>query len=211
MATVTQLAKYNQGERAVLKLWKPGYLAAKTTSERKTAFAIVAAELFNYWITQMKTDAEKKKGFSPEEKNKGRGNNWRAKRHRKKVTEDGSRLLRIGYRTVLPRMDAYKEHIEEYANQYLEAAVLGELEKAKSAYAEGRSLTENIGGMAQEEEPDWVDVEARIRTVATKRNLLGYRSMAMRQIYFAMEPLEHDAVKEEIAKLQAERNSEPVR
>ena len=108
-------------------------------------------------------------------------------------------------------MDAYKERIEEYANQYLEAAVLGELEKAKSAYAEGRSLTEDIGEMAQEEEPDWVDVEARIRTAATKRNSLGYRSMAMRQIYFAMEPLECDAVKEEIAKLQAERNSEPVR
>ena len=108
-------------------------------------------------------------------------------------------------------MDAYKERIEEYANQYLEAAVLGELEKAKSAYAEGRSLTGNIGEMAQEEEPDWVEVEARIRTAATKRNSLGYRSMAMRQIYFAMEPLERDAVKEEIAKLQAERNSEPVR
>ncbi|KAF9487689.1 hypothetical protein BDN71DRAFT_1436650 [Pleurotus eryngii] len=108
-------------------------------------------------------------------------------------------------------MDAYKARIEEYANQYLEAAVLGELEKAKSAYAEGRSLTENIGEMAQEEEPDWVEVEARIRTAATKRNSLRYRSMAMRQIYFAMEPLECDAVKEEIAKLQAERNSEPVR
>ncbi|KAF9491257.1 hypothetical protein BDN71DRAFT_1453153, partial [Pleurotus eryngii] len=202
--------KYNQGERAVLKLWKPGYLAAKTTSERKTAFAIAAAELFNYWITQMKTEAEKKKGFSPEEKKQREGellvwvrNNWRAKRHRKKVTEDGGRLLRIGYRTVLPRMDAYKERIEEYANQYLEAAVLGELEKAKSAYAEGRSLTENVGEMVQEEEPDWVEVEARIRTAAT--------NMAMRQIYFAMEPLECDAVKEEIAKLQAERNSEPVR
>ena len=75
MATVTQLAKYNQGERAVLKLWKPGYLAAKTTSERKTAFAIAAAELFNYWITQMKTDAEKKKGFSPEEKKQREGVN----------------------------------------------------------------------------------------------------------------------------------------
>ncbi|KAF9489503.1 hypothetical protein BDN71DRAFT_1528241 [Pleurotus eryngii] len=218
MATVMQLAKYNQGERAVLKLWKPGYLAAKTTSERKTAFAVVAAELFNYWITQMKTDAEKKKGFSPEDKKQREvellawvRNNWQAKRHRKKVTEDGGRLLRIGYRTVLPRMDAYKERIEEYANQYLEAAMLGELEKAKSAYAEGRSVTENIGEMVQEEEPDWVEVEARIRTVATKRNSLGYRSMAMRQIYFAMEPLERDAVKEEIAKLQAERNSEPVR
>ncbi|KAF9489283.1 hypothetical protein BDN71DRAFT_1456380, partial [Pleurotus eryngii] len=193
MATVTQLAKYNQGERAVLKLWKPGYLAVKTTSERKTAFAIAAAELFNYWITQMKTDAKKKKGFSPEEKKQREGellvwvtNNWRAKRHCKKVTKDGGQLLRIGYRMVLPRMDTYKEHIEEYANQYLEAAVLGELEKAKSAYAEGRSLTENIGEMVQEEEPDW-------------------------QIYFAMEPLERDAVKEEIAKLQAERNSEPVR
>ncbi|KAF9497856.1 hypothetical protein BDN71DRAFT_1444288 [Pleurotus eryngii] len=217
MATVTQLAKYNQGERAVLKLWKPGYLAAKTTSERKAAFAVAAAELFNYWITQMKTDAEKKKGFSPEEKKQREGellvwvrNNWQAKRHCKKVTEDGGQLLRIGYRTVLPRMDAYKERIEEYANQYLEAAVLGELEKAKSAYAEGRSVTENIGEMAQEEEPDWVEVEARIRTAATKRNSLGYRSMAMRQIYFAMEPLECDAVKEEIAKLQAERNSEPA-
>ncbi|KAF9490098.1 hypothetical protein BDN71DRAFT_1434936 [Pleurotus eryngii] len=108
-------------------------------------------------------------------------------------------------------MDAYKECIEEYANQYLEAAVLGELEKAKLAYAEGHSLTENIGEMAQEEEPDWVDVEGRIQTAATKRNVLGYQSMAMRQIYFAMEPLEHDAVKEEIAKLQVERNSEPVR
>ncbi|KAF9487328.1 hypothetical protein BDN71DRAFT_1458636 [Pleurotus eryngii] len=166
----------------------------------------------------MKTDAEKKKGFSPEEKKQREGellvwvrNNWRAKRHRKKVTEDGGQLLRIGYRTVLPRMDAYKERIEEHANQYLEAAVLGELEKARSAYAEGRSLTENIGEMAQGEEPDWVEVEARIRTAATKRNSLGYRSMAMRQIYFAMEPLERDAVKEEIAKLQAERNSEPVR
>ncbi|KAF9489116.1 hypothetical protein BDN71DRAFT_1456530 [Pleurotus eryngii] len=194
MATVMQVAKYNQGERAVLKLWKPGYLAAKTTSERKTAFAIVAAELFNYWITQMKTDAEKKKGFSPEEKKQREGellvwvrNNWRAKRHCKKVTEDGGRLLRISYQTVLPRMDAYKARIEEYANKSLEAAVLGELEKAKSAYAEGRSLTKNIGEMAQEEEPDWVE------------------------IYFAMEPLERDAVMEEIAKLQAERNSEPVR
>ncbi|KAF9491330.1 hypothetical protein BDN71DRAFT_1510502 [Pleurotus eryngii] len=166
MATVMQLAKYNQGERAVLKLWKPGYLAAKTTSERKTAFAITAAELFNYWITQMKTDAEKKKGFSPEEKKQREGVNVmviQAKRHRKKVTEDGSRLLHIGYRTVLPRMDAYKERIEEYANQYLEAAVLGELEKAKSAYVEGHSLTENIGETAQEEEPDWVEVKARIR------------------------------------------------
>ncbi|KAF9493999.1 hypothetical protein BDN71DRAFT_1449466, partial [Pleurotus eryngii] len=204
-------------ERAVLKLWKLGYLAAKTTSERKTAFAIVAAELFNYWITQMKTDAEKKKGFSPEEKKQREGellvwvrNNWRAKRHRKKVTEDGSRLLCISYRTVLPRMDVYKERIEEYANQYLEAAVLGELEKAKSAYVEGRSLTENVGEMVQEEEPDWVEVEARIRTAATKRNLLRYQSMVMQQIYFAMEPLEHNAVMEEIAKLQAERNSEPV-
>ncbi|KAF9492748.1 hypothetical protein BDN71DRAFT_1497362 [Pleurotus eryngii] len=214
MATVTQLAKYNQGERAVLKLWKPGYLTAKTTSERKAAFAVAAAELFNYWITQMKTDTEKKKGFSPEEKKQREGvnvmellvwvrNNWWAKRHRKKVTKDGGQLLRIGYQTVLPRMDAYKERIEEYANQYLEAAVLGELEKVKSAYAEGRSLTENIGEMAQEEEPDWVEVEARIQTAAT--------NMAMRQIYFAMEPLEHDAVMEEIAKLQAERNSEPVR
>ncbi|KAF9490988.1 hypothetical protein BDN71DRAFT_1434305 [Pleurotus eryngii] len=81
-------------------------------------------------------------------------------------------------------MDTYKECIEEYANQYLEAAMLGELEKVKSAYVEGGSLTENIGEMVQEEEPDW--------------------------IYFAMEPLERDAVKEEIAKLQAERNSEPV-
>ncbi|KAF9494653.1 hypothetical protein BDN71DRAFT_1563463 [Pleurotus eryngii] len=179
MATVTQLAKYNQGERAVLKLWKPGYLAAKTTSERKTAFAVAAAELFNYWITQMKTDVEKKKGFSPEEKKQREGvnvmellvwvrNNWWAKRHCKKVTEDGGQLLHIGYQTVLPRMDAYKECIEEYANQYLEAAVLSELEKAKSAYVEGRSLTENIGEMAQEEEPDWVDVETRIWTVATK-------------------------------------------
>ncbi|KAF9495123.1 hypothetical protein BDN71DRAFT_1507060, partial [Pleurotus eryngii] len=112
----------------------------------------------------MKTDAEKKKGFSPEEKKQREGellawvrNNWRAKRHRKKVTEDGGRLLRIGYRTVLLRMDAYKERIEEYANQYLEAAMLSELEKAKSAYAEGRLLTEDIGEMAQEEEPDWVD------------------------------------------------------
>ncbi|KAF9497281.1 hypothetical protein BDN71DRAFT_1445029 [Pleurotus eryngii] len=219
MATIMQLAKYNQGERAVLKLWKPGYLAAKTTSERKTAFAVAAAELFNYWITQMKTDAEKKKGFSPEEKKQREGvnvmvivnqmellvwvrNNWQAKRHRKKVTEDGGRLLRISYRTVLPRMDAYKERIEEHANQYLEAAVLGELEKARSAYVGGCSLTENIGEMAQGEEPDWVEVEARIRTAATKRNLLRYRSMAMWQIYFAMEPLERDA---------AERNSEPVR
>ncbi|KAF9489831.1 hypothetical protein BDN71DRAFT_1525987 [Pleurotus eryngii] len=65
--------------------------------------------------------------------------------------------------------------------------------------------------MVQGEEPDWVEVEARIRTAATKRNSLGYRSMAMWQIYFAMEPLERDAVKEEIAKLQVERNSEPVR
>ncbi|KAF9496957.1 hypothetical protein BDN71DRAFT_1505195 [Pleurotus eryngii] len=217
MATVMQLAKYNQGERAVLKLWKPGYLTAKTTSECKTAFAIAAAELFNYWITQMKTDAEKKKGFSPEEKKQREGellvwvrNNWRAKRHRKKVTKDGGRLLRISYQTVLPRMDAYKVHIEEYANQYLEDAMLGELEKAKSAYVEGRSLTENIGEMAQEEEPDWVEVEARIQTAATKRNSLRYRSMVMRQIYFAMEPLECDAVEEEIATLQVERNSEPV-
>ncbi|KAF9487462.1 hypothetical protein BDN71DRAFT_1512611 [Pleurotus eryngii] len=108
-------------------------------------------------------------------------------------------------------MDAYKEHIEEYANQYLEAAMLGELEKAKSAYTESCLLTENIGEMAQEEKPDWVEVEARIWTAATKRNSLGYRSMAMRQIYFAMEPLECGAVKEEIAKLQGERNSEPVR
>ncbi|KAF9488823.1 hypothetical protein BDN71DRAFT_1456880 [Pleurotus eryngii] len=218
MATVMQLAKYNQGERAVLKLWKPGYLAAKTTSECKTAFAVTAAELFNYWITQMKTDVEKKKGFSPEEKKQREGellvwvrNNWRAKRHRKKVTKDGGRLLCIGYQMVLPRMDAYKECIEEYTNQYLEAAVLGELEKVKSAYTEGRLPTENIGEMVQEEEPDCVDVEARIRTAATKQNSLGYRSMAMRQIYFAMEPLECDVVKEEIAKLQAERNSEPVR
>ncbi|KAF9491175.1 hypothetical protein BDN71DRAFT_1510630 [Pleurotus eryngii] len=193
MATVMQLAKYNQGKRAVLKLWKPGYLAAKTTSERKTAFAVTAAELFNYWITQMKTDEEKKKGFSPEEKKQREGellvwvrNNWRAKRHRKKVTKDGSRLLRISYQMVLPKMNTYKERIEEYANQYLEATLLSELEKAKSAYAESHSLTENIGEMAQEEEPDWVDVEARIRTAATKRNSLGYQSMAMRQIYFAM-------------------------
>ncbi len=50
MATVMQLAKYNQGERAVLKLWKPGYLTVKTTLECKAAFAIIAAELFNYWI-----------------------------------------------------------------------------------------------------------------------------------------------------------------
>ncbi|KAF9490842.1 hypothetical protein BDN71DRAFT_1453824, partial [Pleurotus eryngii] len=194
MATVTQLAKYNQGERAVLKLWKPDYLAAKTTSERKTAFAVAAAELFNYWITQMKTNVEKKKGFSPEEKKQREGkllvwvrNNWQAKRHCK------------------------KECIEKYANQYLEAAMLGELEKAKSAYAEGRSLTENIGEMVQEKEPDWLDVEARIWTAVTKQNSLRYRSMAMQQIYFAMEPLERDAVKEEIAKLQVESNSEPVR
>ncbi|KAF9493279.1 hypothetical protein BDN71DRAFT_1432630 [Pleurotus eryngii] len=211
MVTVMQLAKYNQGERAVLKLWKPGYLTAKTTSECKTAFAVTAAELFNYWITQMKTDEKKKKGFSPEEKKQREGvnvmellvwvrNNWRAKRHCKKVTEDGSQLSRISYQTVLPRMDTYKEHIEEYANQYLEAAML-----------EGGSLTKNIGEMVQEEEPDWVDVEARIRTAATKQNLLRYRSMAMQQIYFAMKPLERNAVKEEIAKLQAERNSEPVR
>ncbi|KAF9491577.1 hypothetical protein BDN71DRAFT_1433879 [Pleurotus eryngii] len=128
----------------------------------------------------MKTDAEKKKGFSPEEKKQREGellvwvrNNWWAKRHRKKVTEDGGWLLCIGYRMVLPRMDAYKEHIEEYANQYLEAAMLGELEKAKLAYTEGHSLTKNIGEMVQEEEPDWVDVEARIRTAATKYAMLG--------------------------------------
>ncbi|KAF9501054.1 hypothetical protein BDN71DRAFT_1426719 [Pleurotus eryngii] len=172
------------------------YLTVKTTSECKKAFAVMASELFNYWITQMKTDAEKKKGFSPEEKKQREGvnvmellvwirNNWWAKRHHKKVANNGSWLHCIGYRMVLPRMDAYKGHIEEYANQYLEASMLGELEKAKLAYAEGHLLTENIGEMEQEEEPDW--------------------------IYFAMEPLEHGVVKEEIAKLQAERNSEPVR
>ncbi|KAF9489078.1 hypothetical protein BDN71DRAFT_1435659 [Pleurotus eryngii] len=202
MVTVTQLAKYNQGERAVLKLWKPGYLAAKTTSECKTAFAIAAAELFNYWITQMKTDAEKKKGFSPEEQKQRKGVNVMVIVNQMEITG--------GPKDIAKRMDTYKEHIEEYANQYLEAAVLGELEKAKSAYTEGCLLTENIGKMVQEEVPDWVDVDARIQTAATKQNSLGYRSMAMQQIYFAMEPLEHDAVKEEIAKLQVERNSEPV-
>ncbi|KAF9489964.1 hypothetical protein BDN71DRAFT_1435008 [Pleurotus eryngii] len=201
MVTVTQLVKFNQGERAVLKLWKPGYLTVNTTSECKKAFAVMASELFNHWITQMKTDAEKKKGFSPEEKNRERGNNRHAKRHHKKIADGG----------VPPRMDAYKEDIEEYADQYLEATMLSELEKEKVAYAEDCLLTENIGEMVQEEEPEWVDVEARIQTAATKRNTLGYRSMAMWQIYFAMEPLQCDVVKEEIAKLQAERNSEPVR
>ncbi|KAF9488743.1 hypothetical protein BDN71DRAFT_1435908 [Pleurotus eryngii] len=94
---------------------------------------VTAAELFNYWITQMKIDAEKKKGFSPEEKKQREGellvwirNNWHAKRHRKKVADNGGWLHRIGYQTVLPRMDAYKECIEKYANQYLEAGMLGE-------------------------------------------------------------------------------------
>ncbi|KAF9499015.1 hypothetical protein BDN71DRAFT_1526492 [Pleurotus eryngii] len=98
----------------------------------------------------MKTDVEKKKGFSPEEKKQREGLNVMVILNQMGITSMPKDIAK--------RMDAYKEHIEEYADQYLEAAVLSELEKVKSAYAEGCFLTENIGEMVQEEEPDWDQV-----------------------------------------------------
>lgn len=94
-----------------------------------------------------------------------------------------------------------------------------ELDKEKAAYVDGRAAPDAHGIMAQiggggdgeNGEPDWKEIEERIRAAAAKRNTLGYRSRAMSAIYRGMEPVERDEVRAEIAKILADRDSEPVR
>lgn len=146
-------------------------------------------------------------------------NNWRGKRRRRKIADGADRLERVGYRTVLPRMDKWKARITELAEQYLEVAVREKLEKEKAAYAEGRSGAEadipagedDVAVYGKDAPRDWTKVEEDIRRFAAKNNTLGYRSRAMRSIYVSMEPLERDEVKKRIAQVYAERDSEPVR
>ncbi len=65
-----QAPKYDSGEKGILNIWKEPYITAKTTPDRKQVFAAAAAQLFNYWVSEMKTAAEKAKGFTQEEKEK---------------------------------------------------------------------------------------------------------------------------------------------
>lgn len=98
-------------------------------------------------------------------------------------------------------------------------AVREKLEKEKAAYAEERLGAEgdipagedDVAVYGKDAPRDWTKVEEDIRRFAAKNNTLGYRSRAMRSIYVSMEPLERDEVKERIAQVYAERDSEPVR
>ena len=66
--TMVMSPKYDGGERGILNIWKKAYITAKTTAERKQVFTAAAAQLFNYWVEEMKTAPEKDKGFTAEEK-----------------------------------------------------------------------------------------------------------------------------------------------